>query len=260
MNNLEQIKFKGQNVITTELLAEVYGTDVKNISNNFNRNKNNFEEDKHYYLLQGEELKTFKGIHLKDESLKFVSQLYLWTERGANRHCKILDTDEAWEQFDNLEETYFKVKENPSLNTQALSPQLQLLINIELEQKQIKQDIAENKKEIQGIRNIVALNPNDWRNDSTRLITSMSEKLGDYGHIQALRKESYKLLDERMGVSIERRLTNKKQKMALEGVAKSKIDKLNKLDVIADDKKLIEGYVAIIKDMAIKYGVANTLN
>lgn len=39
-------------------------------------------------------------------------------------------------------------------------------------------------------------------------------------------------------------------------VSKSKRDKLNYLDIIAEDKKLIEGYVAIIKEMAIKYGVA----
>lgn len=44
--------------------------------------------------------------------------------------------------------------------------------------------------------------------------------------------------------------------MALEGVCKSKIDKVNKLDIIADDKKLINGYVNIIKELAIKYGVA----
>ena len=43
--------------------------------------------------------------------------------------------------------------------------------------------------------------------------------------------------------------------MALEGVGKSKINALNHLDVIAEDKKLVEGYVAIVKDMAIKYGV-----
>ena len=36
----------------------------------------------------------------------------------ANRHSKILDTDKAWQQFDVLEETYFKVKNNqlPQLN------------------------------------------------------------------------------------------------------------------------------------------------
>ncbi len=46
--------------------------------------------------------------------------LYLWAERGANRHCKILDTDRAWEQFDNLEETYFKVKEKEKLSGENL--------------------------------------------------------------------------------------------------------------------------------------------
>ena len=44
--------------------------------------------------------------------------------------------------------------------------------------------------------------------------------------------------------------------MALEGVPKYKIDKVNKLDVISDDKKLINGYVNIVGKMAIKYGVA----
>ena len=44
--------------------------------------------------------------------------LYLWTERGASRHCKILDTEKAWEQFDHLEDTYFRVKEMPRLQGQ----------------------------------------------------------------------------------------------------------------------------------------------
>lgn len=47
----------------------------------------------------------------------------------------------------------------------------------------------------------------------------------------------------------------KKKNMALNGANKSRIDNLNQLDVIEDDRKLIEGYVAIIKEMAIKYGV-----
>lgn len=64
------------------------------------------------------------------------------------------------------------------------------------------------------------------------------------------------MLNERMGVDIQCRLTNKRRRMAEEGVCKSKRDKLNPLNVIADDKKLIEGYVAIIKEMSIKYGIA----
>ena len=41
---------------------------------------------------------------------KHSSQLSLWIERCANRHCKILDIDKTWEQFDNLEKIYFKIK------------------------------------------------------------------------------------------------------------------------------------------------------
>lgn len=41
--------------------------------------------------------------------------------------------------------------------------------------------------------------------------------------------------------------------MADEGVCKSKRNKLMKVDIIFEDKKLIEIYVAIVKEMAIKY-------
>lgn len=134
--NLTVIEHEGIRVITTEQLAEVYETDTKNISNNFNRNKEKFEYGKHYYCLQGEELKEFKGCHLLDDTLKFVSILYLWTERGANRHCKILDTDKAWEQFDTLEETYFKVKESKYF-FEGMSKELQAILVMDRKQQQI---------------------------------------------------------------------------------------------------------------------------
>lgn len=149
MNNLIPIKFKNQNVITTELLAEVYGTDTKNISKNFSRNIGKFEESKHYYLLEGEELKEFKGNRLLDDNLKFAPKLYLWTERGANRHCKILDTDKAWEQFDNLEETYFKVKDN--IQQQLPTNYIEALENLVESEKEKEQLKLENKEQGQKL-------------------------------------------------------------------------------------------------------------
>ena len=122
--------FKGQVVITTGSLANVYETDVNNVQVNFKNNKGRFKEGIHYFLVQGEELKVFKSqlnnIQSPIEVSKYTSQLYLWTERGASRHCKILDTDKAWEQFDYLEETYFKVKER-SLDVQQLENNYNLL-------------------------------------------------------------------------------------------------------------------------------------
>ncbi|MDU6360952.1 MAG: ORF6N domain-containing protein [Clostridiales bacterium] len=109
------IVFKGQTVITTKNLASVYEATEQHIQQNFNNNQDKFEKGKHYILLQGSELKDFKrqfdDIEVALGISKYTSQLYLWTERGASRHCKILDTDKAWEQFDYLEEVYFKIKE-----------------------------------------------------------------------------------------------------------------------------------------------------
>lgn len=102
------VEWGGQTVITTAQLAKVYGATKDNISDNFNRNKDRFVEGKHYILLTGAELKEFKNQSAESGLVaKTASQLYLWTRRGASRHCKILGTDKAWEQFDYLEENYF---------------------------------------------------------------------------------------------------------------------------------------------------------
>lgn len=50
-------------------------------------------------------------------------------------------------------------------------------------------------------------------------------------------------------------VTNIRKRMALEGLPKSKIDKVSKLDAIAEDARLTEIYLAIVKEMAILYKV-----
>lgn len=105
------IEWSGQIVITTAQLAEAYGATPDNINKNFSSNKDRFTEGKHYILLTGEELRQFKNHpNFSKVVQKNTSQLYLWTRRGASRHCKILGTDKAWEQFDYLEEYYFDRK------------------------------------------------------------------------------------------------------------------------------------------------------
>lgn len=118
MNELTQIKYNNEIVITTKTLAEVYGCEVNNIKKNFNLNKDKFKEGMHYFKLEGEELKEFKEYNKVTNSNlveKRAKCLFLWTKRGASRHCKMLGTDKAWQMFDSLEENYFNPK-----------PQLQL--------------------------------------------------------------------------------------------------------------------------------------
>lgn len=112
-NKLIPIEYKNKRIMTTKILAEEYGTEETNIQTNFTRNQSRFIEGKHYYKLEGQALKEFKKSLPTEstEPLKYVSQLILWTDRGAARHAKILETDAAWDVYEELEDTYFKVQE-----------------------------------------------------------------------------------------------------------------------------------------------------
>jgi len=254
MNELQIIEYKSERILTTQQLADSYETDKQVITNNFNRNKDRYAEGKHYYCLKGEELRDFGAINQFDFLPSNINTLYLWTEKGALLHAKSLNTDMAWEVYDQLVETYFKAR-GMQANLQHLSPQLQLLINLETTQKEMQAQIQATNDKVDGIRDIVALSPTQWRKDTGNMINKMALKLGGYEHIKAIRDESYRLLEQRFGVALNVRLANKKKTLTYNGVCKSKVDKINQLDVIADDKKLIEGYTAIIKELAIKYSI-----
>lgn len=135
-NFMTPVEYKGQVVITTAQLAEVYGASPDNIKDNFNRNKDRFVNGKHYILLTGNDLRQFKNQVAETDLVdKRTSQLYLWTRRGASRHCKILGTDKAWEQFDYLEDNYFE--KQPKSIPLTTAQQIQLLAqgNVELNQR-----------------------------------------------------------------------------------------------------------------------------
>ena len=102
-------------VVTTELLANLYGTDTANIKKNYSRNKDRFVEGKHYFLIKGEQLRELKNLVTSSHQVdKRTPKLTLWTERGAARHAKMLETDQAWEVFEKLEDCYFSQKEKSS--------------------------------------------------------------------------------------------------------------------------------------------------
>lgn len=96
-------------VITTELLAQLYDTEILNIQVNFTRNKERFVEGKHFFKAVGEELKNLRLTLSKSQNpiSPKARSLILWTERGAARHAKMLETDQAWEVFEKLEDCYF---------------------------------------------------------------------------------------------------------------------------------------------------------
>ncbi|EBM0568028.1 ORF6N domain-containing protein [Salmonella enterica] len=126
-------------VITTELLAQLYGAEVKNVQNNYARNAERFVAGKHFFKVTGDDLKNLRVTLSHSQNLQpslrglqispKVRSLILWTERGAARHAKMLETDQAWEVFERLEDCYFSQKQPAT--TRQVEPAVDML-NIDL--------------------------------------------------------------------------------------------------------------------------------
>ncbi|PCK20094.1 hypothetical protein CEY02_15050 [Bacillus pumilus] len=259
--NLSIIEKNNQRVLTTAQLAESYGADKQKVTNNFNRNKKRYKEGKHYIALEGEEKNRFIDLHQIELGSKNAQTLYLWTEKGAWLHAKSLNTDQAWDAYEKLVDEYYNVTQS-QIDTNQLSPELQMFKQIfdSVARTQLKQqeqdkrlDVVEKKQE--DIKEVLSLNPTEWKKKVNRIINAIAQSQGGFQAYADVRKESYQLLEERAKCRLSIRLTNKKSEMALNGSTKSKIDKVNKMDVIGDDARLTEIYLAIVKEMAIKYGV-----
>ena len=140
-------------------------------------------------------------------------------------------------------------------DTSNLSPELQMFNGIF--QSLVKQEQATKKLEskVDNISDIVGVNYTNWREECNKLINKVVNARGGFDEHKNVRSEIHKEVDKRAGVSLSIRLTNKRRRMADNGVSVSQRNKLSKTDVIAEDKKLIEIYTVVVKELAIKYKV-----
>ena len=60
MNELMVLEHNSIRVMTTEQLAEAYGCAPKQIQQNFNNNRVRFIAGKHFFVLEGQDLQTFR--------------------------------------------------------------------------------------------------------------------------------------------------------------------------------------------------------
>lgn len=105
---LPVIEWKGMRVVTTETLAAGYGSDEANIRKNLSRNASRFIDGIHIFTIKGQELKDLRVTNSHAQISSKARTVILWTEKGAARMSKIVDTDEAWSFFERLEDSYFR--------------------------------------------------------------------------------------------------------------------------------------------------------
>ena len=259
MKELIKIKTEnGKQLVSARELYEFLG-----LSKRFSSWFETYSKNEDYGFIENEDFTSVLSSTVVNNGAERQLQDYAITIDMAKELSMLSKTEKGKQARKYFIQCEKALKENTqTLNTSELSPELQMFGNLykaianqELEQKKIKKDIEDTKNQLQSIRDVVALTPNAWRKDTSSLISKIAMKLGGFDHIKDVREESYKILNETYKVDINRRLLNKQKNMALEGCSKSKISKINCLDVIAEDEKLINGYLSIISKMAIKYGV-----
>ncbi|MGM0124717.1 hypothetical protein IGI37_002111 [Enterococcus sp. AZ194] len=141
------------------------------------------------------------------------------------------------------------------LDTSKLSPELQFMNSVvtQLASQELATKQLETK--IDSVSEIVALNTLDWRKNANSLINQVVRVQGGGDAHRTVRSDIYKEVERRAGANLSQRVTNKRRRMADEGISKSKRDKLNQVDAISDDKKLVEIYMSVVKDFAINHKV-----
>ncbi|CNH63677.1 Phage anti-repressor protein [Yersinia intermedia] len=148
--NLQIIEYRGQRVLTTEQMAAGYGATVDRIRQNFNRNKSRFVEGKHYFQIEGKELDDLRVSFSDAQISSKTRSLTLWTERGAANHSKMLETDQAWDYYNDLTEFYFSRRD--ALPAPATIPDLSRLEILQLAIDSEQGRLAEKQRADKAIR------------------------------------------------------------------------------------------------------------
>ncbi|RIN47969.1 transcriptional regulator, partial [Staphylococcus simulans] len=181
---------------------------------------------------------------------------YLLTKKGCDMVANkmtgskgVLFTAMYVDAFHKMDE---HIKQSQLNVPQTPMQALEMMFKVQKNQEQFNKEM---ERQITGIRHIVGIETKNWRNDTNKILSAIAQHLGGGDMHKKVKSEAYKALEEKGRCNLKIRMQNRKGKMLANGATKTQINKLSKLDVITDEPRLIEIYISVIKNMAIKYGV-----
>lgn len=244
-------EYKGQRVVTLKDVDMVHERPGGTAKRNFNTNKKRFIEGVDFFLVSSDEIRTSHIFPISDND--YMDKILL-TEQGYLMLVKSFTDDLAWDVQRQLVNGYFKVRKLAN----DLSPQLQLfqqMFEAVAEQERTAREAKElAERAIETTDNIKeAVKPifDNWR-DEMRLKFNRIQRSTDK-QFNILRNDMYSELESRASCDLNARLRNMRERMSDKGYKKSDINKLNKMDVIEQDKKLREIFSKIVTEYEIKY-------
>lgn len=135
----------------------------------------------------------------------------------------------------------------------SLSPQLQYLISLEQKTKELETAVQTTNRRLDSMCETMQIKGDNWRKATHSLINRIATASGQ--EQRAIYLDIYDELEYRAGCNLSIRFDNLSSRLFARGVSQSRINRLNYIDVIADDKMLTEIYIAIVKEMAVKFNV-----
>ena len=257
-------EYKGQRVVTFKDIDKVHGRPDGTARKRFSDNRQHFIENEDYFIVKPQDLENTQLSEKRTSGIDEVNPrgTAFLTEQGYLMLVKSFTDDLAWKVQRQLVNGYFRTKQ---VVNEELSPQTQLILqlaqsiaNKELEDKERDKQIAKvnevAKKAVETTEHIKeAVKPifDNWR-DEMRLKFNRIQRSTDK-QFNILRNDMYSELESRASCDLNARLRNMRELMSDKGYKKSDINKLNKMDVIEQDKKLREIFSKIVTEYEIKY-------
>jgi Rha family phage regulatory protein len=244
MNSLTITKSNGQFTIDSREVAEMTGvrhSDLLEKINGYVQTLNSSENGKF------RSLDFFIPCTYTVEGNTKTYPCYLLTRKGCDMIANKM-TGEKGVLFTAAYVTKFEEMER------AQKPQCieDLIIMQATAMKDLRTEVKQLQSTQQAIKDAVISEPNNWREDINRKLNKIAQSIGQ-GRYQEVRNESYKLLEQRAHVDLERRLNNYRGNLFNAGASQTVIKKACKLDIIEQDPKLREIYGKIVSEYFIKY-------
>ena len=142
--NNKEIKVKeynGERVVTAWDIAKIHGRDVNEITKNFNRNRETFDLNEDYFVLNKEEFSERLKI-VQDFIPNNVKEIIVFTQSGYLLLTKTFSDKLSWKIQKELIKAYFKLKE---LKDRVESGELKIVQNNNNPSEEINQLEAKTK-------------------------------------------------------------------------------------------------------------------
>ena len=259
---------EGQKVMLAKTIAQVHNMELSKLNELINSNLKEFENEVDILDLIGI---LDRDTYIKNQLLKcgYTKQslgstvgkegnIYLLSQRGYVKLVAMMSNsnEKKWEVMNYLIDDYFSMKAKQKSDFEDLSPELQMSYNLLRAMEKQEKRTRKLEEDVSQIKDVMLSKSNtkNWRKTCKDTLVKTAYNMGGVSeYLGDLYTLSYTWLEERLHISLDKRLRNARKRMIKQGATKTEAEKLTALDIIENDKKLIEPYIQIVKEIGVKY-------